>query len=438
MTPLSGGLNPHDHPEDMPTVIIPFEGKPLGFELPDKNLSQVLVPNRSIPVDDLDAAIEAALSDPIGSAPIEDWVRASDRVLIVSDDNTRFTPADRLIPPLLRRLNRAGVPDRRIACIMALGTHRYMTAEEMAAKAGPEVFGRIRVFNHEWRESDNLVDLGCSAYGTPLQVNRAVTEADVVIGLGAIVPHHIPGYSGSSKIIQPGICGPRTTAETHLLSCEGGGDSFLGIEDNPVRRDMDDMAGRVGMRTILNVVMDSGGRVTGIFHGERRAAFTGGVEAARRIYGVAYSETPDVVIANSCPCDIDFWQSHKSQYPAQRMVKPGGTIVVCTPAPEGVSPVHTELLEFTSWPSSEIKAAYRAGRLKNGVASALAIAWAMVREKASVITYSPGIPEAHKAKLGHTHAPSVQWAVDEALRRQGAGARVAVLPNAPDLLPIKV
>jgi hypothetical protein len=61
----------------------------------------------------------------------------------------------------------------------------------------------------------------------------------------------------------------------------------------------------------------------------------------------------------------------------------------------------------------------------------------MVREKASVITYSPGIPEADKAKLGHTHAPSVQWAVDEALRRQGSGARVAVLPNAPDLLPIK-
>lgn len=422
----------------MATVTLPFGGKPLDIDIPDRNLAQVLAPNRSTPVADLDAAIEAALSAPIGAAPIEERVNASDRVLIVSDDNTRLTPADRLIPPLLRRLNRAGVPDRNIRCIMALGTHRYMTTEEMAAKVGPDVFGRIRVFNHEWRESDTLVDLGRSAYGTPLQVNRAVTEADVVIGLGAIVPHHIPGYSGSSKIIQPGICGPRTTAETHLLSCEGGGDSFLGIEDNPVRRDMDDMAERVGMRTILNVVMDSEGRVTGIFHGERQAAFREGVQCARRIYGVEYRETPDVVVANSYPCDLDFWQSHKSQYPAQRMVKPGGTIVVCTPAPEGVSPVHTELLEFTSWPSAEIKAAYREGRLKNGVASALAIAWAMVREKASVITYSPGIPEADKIRLGHTHAPTLQWAVDEALRRQGRDARVAVLPNAPDLLPIRV
>lgn len=421
----------------MATVTIPFDGKPLRFEVPDANLAQVLKPNHSIPLHDLDEAIEAALAAPIGQPPIEEWVKPTDRVLIVSDDNTRFTPTDRMIPPLLRRLNRAGIPDGRIACIMALGTHRYMTAEEMQAKAGLEAWRRIRVFNHEWREPENLIDLGRSSYGTPLQVNRAVQTADVVIGLGAIVPHHIPGFSGSSKIIQPGICGPKTTAETHLLSCEGGGDSFLGIEDNPVRRDMDDMAERVGMRTIFNVVMDSEGRVTGIFYGERRAAFKAGVRAARDIYGVEYGETPDIVVANSFPCDLDFWQSHKSQYPAQRMVKPGGTIVICTPAPEGVSPVHTDLLDYTGWPSAEIKAAYRTGRLTNGVAAALAIAWALVREKASVITYSPGIPADHKAKLGHTHAPSVQWAVDEALKRQGPNARVTVLTHAPDLLPLK-
>jgi nickel-dependent lactate racemase len=422
----------------MATITIPFGGNPLRFEVPDRNLAQVLKPNASTPLADLDAAIHAALANPIGQPPIEQWVKPSDRVLLVSDDNTRLTPAGRMIPSLLTRLNAAGVPDRNIACIMALGTHRYMTDDEMMAKVGQEVWRRIRVFNHAWREAENLVELGTSSAGTPLQVNRAVVEAEVVIGLGAIVPHHIPGYSGSSKIIQPGVCGPKTTAETHMLSCEGGGDSLLGIEDNPVRRDMDDMADRVGMKTIFNVVMDNEGRVTDIFYGEMRAAFRKGVQAARKIYGVEYRETPDIVVANSHPCDLDFWQSHKSQYPAQRMVKPGGTIVVCTPAPEGVSPVHTDLLSYTAWPSAEIKAAYRAGRLKNGVAAALAIAWALVREKATVITYSPGIPAAHKEKLGHTHAPSVQWAVDEALRRQGKNARVAVLSHAPDLLPIKV
>jgi len=418
-------------------IQIPFGGRPYLFSIPPENLAQVLRPAAPAPLADLGAAVESALDHPIGQPPLKSWVRTSDRVVLVCDDNTRLTPAERIIPPLLNRLNAAGVPDQHIACIMALGTHRYMTQAEMAAKVGPEVFSRIRVCNHQWRDPDMLVDLGVSDYGTPLEVNRTVVEADVVIGIGAIVPHHIAGFSGGSKIIQPGICGPKTTAETHMLSCRGGGDSFLGIEDNPVRRDMDDMAHKVGMHTVFNVVMDPAGKVIGIFFGRMRAAFHKGVKLARRIYGVKYMETPDIVLANSHPCDLDFWQAHKSQYPAQRMVKTGGSIIICTPAPEGVSPVHRELLGYAAWSSSRIKAAYQRGELKNGVATALAVAWAMVREKAKVIMYSPGISSRDKAKLGHIHAPDIAAALEEAFRQQGPAARVSVLTHAPDTLPIR-
>jgi nickel-dependent lactate racemase len=196
------------------------------------------------------------------------------------------------------------------------------------------------------------------------------------------------------------------------------------------------MADKVGMKTIFNVVTDPNGGVAGLFYGEMRSAFLEGVKLARKIYGVVYHEVPDIVLANSCPCDLDFWQSHKAQYPAQRMIKQGGTIILCTPAPEGVSPVHTELLDFTAWSAARIRNAYRSGEIKNGVAAALAVAWALVREKASVITYSPGIPAGDKARLGHTHATSLDWAITEALRRQGAEARLTVLTHAPDMLPI--
>jgi nickel-dependent lactate racemase len=420
----------------MTSVTIPFEGKPVTFSVPEQNLIEVLSPRSSEPLVDLTLAIDNALDHPIDQAPLGEWVKPGDRVIIVSDDNTRLTPSDRIIPPLLDRLNDAGIPDEQISCIMALGTHRYMTDQEMIDKVGDQVFRRIRVFNHEWQNPAALVDLGTSDQGTSLRVNRAVVEADIVIGIGAVVPHHIPGFSGSSKIIQPGVSGASTTAETHMLSCSGGGDSFLGIADNPVRRDMDDMADRVGMRTIFNVVMDSQGGVVGVFYGEMRNAFNAAIELARDIYGVPFRETPDIVVANSYPCDLDFWQSHKSLYPAQRMVRPGGTIIVCTPAPEGVSPVHNELLDFTAWSSQKIKTAYRDGRLRNGVAAALATAWAMAREKASVIMYSPGIPPADKICLGHTHAESIDDAIDKALRRHGSESRLSVLTHAPDMLPI--
>jgi hypothetical protein len=49
---------------------------------------------------------------------------------------------------------------------------------------------------------------------------------------------------------------------------------------------------------------------------------------------------------------------------------------------------------------------------------------------------SPGISAADKARLGHTHADSIDSAVEEALRRQGPDARLSVLTHAPDMLPI--
>ena len=421
----------------MTEIIIPFNGQTQLIRIQDYNLAEVLSPRKTITVPSLDSEINRALSHPLGIQSLKRQLKKTDRILILSDDNTRMTPTSTIIPALLSRLNAAGIPDDSISCILALGTHRYMTPQEIEDKVGRDVCRRIRVFNHEWRNPEALVYLGYSGRGTPILVNRAALEVDALIGIGAVVPHHIPGFSGSSKIVQPGICGAKTTAETHLLACSGGGDSFLGLEDNPVRQDMEDMADTVNLRYVFNVVLNSEGGVVGAFFGERRAAFKEAVGLARDIYGVNYHETPDIVIANSYPCDLDFWQSHKSMYPAQRMIKEGGTIIICTPAPEGVSPVHTDLLNFTNWSSVEIKAAYRRGDLTNGVATALATAWAMVREKANIITFSPGIPREDKEKLGHTHAPSIAWALSEALRRQGQDARITVLTHAPDTLPLK-
>ena len=411
----------------MTQLTIPLKIPPLIFEIPKPNLSGVFSPRPIAPLADLDGAIREALDRPLGQQPLETWVRPSDRVLIISDDNTRFTPASRMILQILERLAAAGVPDERVSCIMALGTHRYMTDEEMRSKVGDEVYRRIRVFNHEWYDNSQLADLGMSKSGTPFLVNKAAVEADVVIGLGAVVPHHIPGYSGSGKIIQPGISGAKTTAATHMLSCSGGGDSFLGIAYNPVRTEMEEISDRVGMKTIMNVVLNVHGEVTGVFFGGGQEVFSQAVDMAREVYGFRYRETPDIVVANSFPCDLDFWQSHKAQYPAQRMVKQGGTIIISTPSPEGVQPgarprpPEIHLLAFRKDKGSlSQRRTQKRGRCGPGHGLGHG------REKAGVITYSPGIPKEDKALLGHTHAPSIQWALEEAFRRQGSSARVAV------------
>ena len=415
---------------------LPWLDGEIGVSIPEANLAEILSPNKYPPLEDLDGAIQEAYSAPIGLPDFESLIKKGQKVLLVSDDNTRLTPVDRLLPPLVDRLNKAGIPDFDITVLMALGTHRYMSEEEMLKKVGPAIYKRIRVINHLWRDDKTLVDLGRTDSGIPLKVNKLLMESEFVIGLGAVVPHHIPGFSGGAKIIQPGVCGPETTAETHLLSCRGGGDSLLGLVDNPVRRDLDEMARRVGLTAIVNVVLTPEGRPAGVFFGHYQKAFLAAVELAQKIYGVKYRIKPDIVLADSHPCDLDFWQAHKSQYPAQIMVKELGIIILATPCPEGISPVHTDLKQFTRFGSQEIQQKYRGGELTNGVAVALATAWAMVREKASIITYSSGLSPEETEALGHIRAESLQWAVDEALRRQGPKAKISVLTHAPDMLPI--
>ncbi|GHS98448.1 hypothetical protein AGMMS50276_20270 [Synergistales bacterium] len=419
----------------MADIEIPFGDEKLSFTIPAANLADIIDPKPWPALPDVGERTKEALSAPIGIGYTKDWIRPGSSVVILCDDNTRPTPADKLLPPLLNHLNSAGVSDSSILIIMALGTHRYMTPAEIENKVGKSVTKRVKVINHEWRNENNFMNLGETSQGTPLIVNRRIMECDALIALGAIVPHHIPGFSGSSKIIQPGVCGPLTTASIHFLSCRGG-DMFLGVADNPVRRDMDEMADKVKLKAVLNVVLNIDGDTAGVFWGGFRSVFKRGVELCEKIYGVPYHENADIVIAGSHPCDLDFWQAHKSIYPAQKIVKKGGVIIIATPCPEGISPVHTDIADYAGRSSKALIEGYNSGQLKDGVGASLATAWALAREKADIITFSPGITKEDKEKLGHTHAISIDWAIEEAFRRQGKNARVTVLPHSPDTLPL--
>ena len=96
-------------------------------------------------------------------------------------------------------------------------------------------------------------------------------------------------------------------------------------------------AAQTGLRAILNTVLDSRGSLVGATYGDPQRAFRWGAGLARQIYGVAVPALADIVVAGSSPCDSEFWQAHKTLYPAERCVRPGGTIIVVTPCPEGVA-----------------------------------------------------------------------------------------------------
>jgi lactate racemase len=417
------------------TCGIPYGAdRTLEVNVPEGHLMGVYSPRDVTAAPDVKAEIARALAHPIGSPPLAELAKGKRNVVLVADDNTRLTPTDILIPPLLDELNAAGVPDEKIRIIIALGTHRFMTDEEILVKFGPETVRRVVIKNHPYKDPDSLVDLGRTANGTAITINKDVVEADFKIGIGSIVPHHIPGFAGGAKIVQPGVSGEITTAETHLLSVREK-HSYLGTLDNPVRRELNLIARKVGLNTIFNTVLNYHGEVVAAYFGDVEAAFVAGAARAKEVYSVVLPAEADIVISGSYPCDLEFWQAHKTLYPAERAVRRGGIIIVVTPCYEGVAVNHAGMAEFAGLPPDEVRRLLAEGKI-DPVAAALAIAWGQVREQETVYFVSEGISAAEARKLGFVPFDTVQEALDAALAASGPRAQVAVLTHAPDMLPV--
>lgn len=416
-------------------VTLPYGREHIELTIARENLIGVYSPKDVNPVADVKTEVIRAINSPIGTKPLRELAKGAQKVVIVADDNTRLTPTEQIIPVLLDEMNAAGVRDEQITIIIALGTHRFMTDEEIVEKFGEDVVKRVTIKNHDFKSPDALIDLGSTPNGTSVWVNREVFEADFKIGVGSIVPHHIPGFAGGAKIVQPGISGEHTTAATHLLSVRAPR-SYLGAEDNPVRRELNMIADKIGLNTIFNTVLNRHGEVVGAFYGDVIEAFNEGVKLSKEVYAVEIPEEADIVVSSSHPCDIEFWQAHKTLYPSDLAVKAGGTIIIATPCYEGVAVTHSDMTDITCKSAECVRKMVENKEVHDEVAAALAIAWAQVKERETVCIVSDGIKPEEAKKLGFVPFSSVQEALDAALAKHGKDAKVTVLTHAPDMLPI--
>lgn len=381
---------------------------------------------------------EQALRSPIGTQPLGRLASAGQRVLILCDDYTRPTPAAEMLPPLLAELREAGVSPQNVSILTAQGTHRQMTRAELARKLGEEVLRQHPVMQHDWRNEEDLVPLGETSAGLPIVANRHVLQADLLVGLGHVVPHRITGYSGGAKIVAPGVIGaPRTAAEIHWLGAQVPARDLLGAIDNPVRAQVNETGTRVGLRFVVNAVQDAEGRVAAVFAGDPDEAQRQAAVASRAVYGVHLPELADVVIVESYPADVDFWQAAKAACAAEVAVRPGGVVILVSPCPEGVARHHPAVLEYGVRPVEEMRQLVASGEIEDIVAAAILTltAW-VVKERAHGIMVSPGIAPDDQLRLGFAPARTPQEALGMALGIVGRDARIAVLRHGGEIAPM--
>ncbi len=384
-------------------------------------------------------AVKAALENPVQSGRLRDIARGKARVLIVADDNTRPTPVRDFLPLILLELQEAGIEPANLEFIMSLGTHRSMTEAELREKLGAGIVEKYRIHNHNWKDHDNLEYLGTTAQGVPIRVNKILRQFDLVVGLGSIMPIDVCGFTGGGKIIVPGLSGEETVDQMHWVRVNVPDEEVLGKEENPIRESIDAMARKAGLDFIVNVVIDTNGEIVGAFAGHMIAAHRAGCRLAKQVYGVRFAREFDIVIADSHPFDIEFWQANKALDTAGEVVREGGVIVLVSPCYEGISQTHAaQILEF-GYPSTDtIKLLVHTGKLKQRVVGVhmYQVSRAAV-EKARLILVSSGIRISEAQKMGFSWAPDPDTAFEMALKLVNKEPDIAVLKDAARMLPIK-
>ena len=414
-------------------ITLPYGHETRTLRIPAANLAWVVGPKEEPPLADLPGAVRTAIRSPIRAPTLPQLVaqHGTDTVILV-DDDTRSTPQSVILPVLLDELTNAGVSDSDITVVIALGTHHPMSEAACVARYGEEVMARVRVENLS-QDSADFVDLGITPRGVPIQVSRRYVESDLSIAVGNIVPHMYAGWAGGAKMIQPGVSSPLTTAKTHLMAGPRVYE-ILGQLDNPVHREMEQIATTSGLKFIVNVVLNRDGDVVAVVAGDVVAAHRAGVEIARPIYTVELDEWPNIVVASSHPADRDLWQGFKPINNCGMLVKDGGTLILLIPAPEGIAPDHPQLVELGVTPGNRVSEMVEREEIADGVAAATYLALDQTRKRVNITLVTDGISNDQANQIGLTATSDFSAALTAALVRHGDQARIGVVTHGADIM----
>ena len=343
-----------------------------------------------------------------------------------------------MIPAVLEELDGI-VADADVVLLVATGTHRGNSDDELRTMLGAELFERVRTVNHDARDRDSLVYLGERGNGVPVWLNRLWVEADVRVTTGFVEPHFFAGFSGGPKLVAPGLAGLETVLVLHDASRIADPRATWAVtHGNPVHDDIRAAAAAAAPHLSLDVILNREQRIITAFAGEMFAMHEAACAAARHYATVPVEEPFDVVVTSNSgfPLDQNLYQAVKGMSAAAKVVKDGGTIVCAAECRDGF-PGHGSYRELLAWRRSP-------GVLLDAIIAGERVVpdqWqvqvqAQIQERATVVMYTGFLSDEELAQAHLTQTRDIAATVREALERAGPRARVCVLPEGPQTIPI--
>jgi len=299
-------------------------------------------PRQLPPLDDPGAALGSALKSPVGSEPLPARLSARHKVLIVVSDPTRGG-TDTMLPVLVESLERMGIDSGSMSVLVARGTHRGMTREERKFLRAGALQG-ITINEHDCDNRESLSALLLTRRRTPVRVNRALRDADVVILLSQISFHYFAGFGGGRKLILPGCADRASIMANHRLSLTEERPARLHpscrpgqLDENPVSEDMAEAIATLTNLFAVNFFCGADGTPVFINAGDPAASHAAACAAYAESHRVSLERSVPVLVlgAGGSPHDVNLLQAHKSLYHGCE-VADGGTVLFYARCDEGI------------------------------------------------------------------------------------------------------
>ena len=381
-------------------------------------------------------ALLRALRQPMGSQPLRQIADPEQTVAISVCDITRPMPSVRVLPVLLSELSH--VPTDQITILVATGTHRANTRQELDEMLGPEVVANYRVLNHSAFDPANLSQAGETSEGIPISLNSEWLASDVRITAGFVEPHFFAGFSGGPKMVAPGLAAVETIMQLHSAPLIAHPSATWGItQGNPIHGAIRQIAARTGVSFAVDVTLNRDHEITSVHAGELFESHASACRFAKRTAMQAVSSPFEVVLTTNSgyPLDLNLYQSVKGMSAAARIVRQGGAIICAAECSDGI-PDHgeyRELLASSSSPESLLELVHSPGFERQDQ-------WqvqiqSQIQSKASVYLKSSYL-RAEQVRGAHLEPiEDVEATVGQLLDEYGASSRICVLPQGPQTIP---
>lgn len=416
-----------------------------GLELnlnPKWNVS-IIRPENQMELENPVEAIKDAIQDPINSIALSQIIQMKTKlkkVCIVIDDATRPVPSHFLLEALTDLLHTYGVPSSKIIILIANGLHRKSTKKELKRMIGNKLYGKIEVLNHNPTDKQMLSYIGTTMDQIPICLNKHYCESDLKIITGYVEPHFFFGFSGGAKSIVPGIAGEETIQLNHSAENIASPYSRFGIyEKNPMASISNEIASIVGVDFTVNVCINEKHKITKAAAGDLH-----GVHEKLVNYQLKniFTEIPnyfDIVVCGNggYPLDLNLYQAVKSMAIGEMAVKDRGTIISVNECSDGLGIGQDQfkaLLFSDLAPEQLYEKIMRQEIVVPDQWEIQILARVMMRAEVYLISR---LKESEIGNIGLKYAINIEEAISAALKKHGRNARILLLPNGPQILPIK-